>query len=144
ADDGRTLWATGSDPASYCPALPIVFQGRRCVVGYLQNALVLVDCADGKLLHRQPISSGYDEHSAWPLYQEPHLLLLSPFRAAAVRLRLEPGPGESLLCRPDWKSRELSNDVLSSVLYDGHVYGFHLKQTQASNHRTSRGSFKCL
>src|SRR5437868_5218746 len=32
ADDGRTLWAAGSDPASYCPALPVTFQGRRCVV----------------------------------------------------------------------------------------------------------------
>src|SRR5438093_9753740 len=53
AGNGRTLWQTGSDPASFCPALPITFQGRRCVVDYLQNAFVLVECATGKLLHRQ-------------------------------------------------------------------------------------------
>ena len=40
-EDGRTVWQTGDDPASYCPAMPITFQGRRCVVGYLQNALIL-------------------------------------------------------------------------------------------------------
>src|SRR5205085_9550401 len=51
ADDGRTLWQTGSDPASYCPVLPITFQGRRCVVGYLQTAFILVESATGKLPH---------------------------------------------------------------------------------------------
>jgi outer membrane protein assembly factor BamB len=28
-DDGRTLWASGDDPASYCPAYPITLDGRR-------------------------------------------------------------------------------------------------------------------
>ncbi len=144
ADDGRVIWTTGSDPASYCPALPISFQGRRYIVGYLQNALVLIDCATGKLRHRQMLSSGYDEHSAWPLYQEPYLLLASPFRLPAVCLKLEDGPDDALLCRPHWTSRELCNDIVSSVLYQGHIFGFDLKQLQASKHRPSRGIFKCL
>lgn len=144
ADDGRTVWRTGSDPASYCPAVPITIQGQRCIVGYLQNALILVDFATGKLLHRQSLSSGYDEHSAWPLYREPHLLLLSPFRLPAQRLELRPGPEGAILCSLQWTSRELCNDILSSVLYRGHVFGFDLKQQQASAHRPSRGAFKCL
>lgn len=144
AEDGRVLWATGSDPASYCPALPITFQGRRCVAAYLQNSLVVVELATGKLLHRQSFSTGYDEHSAWPLYQEPHLLLTGPFRVPAVRYQLQPGPDDSLLCRPLWSVKELSNDVASSVLYQDHVYGFDLKQLQSSKHRASRGAFKCL
>jgi outer membrane protein assembly factor BamB len=143
-DDGRTLWATGSDPASYCPALPITLQGRRCVVGYLENALVVLESSTGKLLHRQELSVGYDEHSAWPLYQEPHLLLTGPFRVAATRLTLQPGPEGLLQCLPNWTSRELSNDIASSALYDGHIYGFDLKQAQASKHRPARGVFKCL
>jgi hypothetical protein len=39
---------------------------------------------------------------------------------------------------------EFSNDVCSSVLYEGHVYGFDLTQLQASANRASRGRFKCL
>ena len=143
-DDGRTLWTAGSDPASYCPALPITFQGRRCIVGYLQNSLILVDAATGKLLHRQGLSSGYDEHSAWPLYREPHLLLASPFRVAATRFELKPGPDDALLCQPQWTTKDLCNDLLSSVLYQDRVYGFDIKQLQASAHRTSRGEFRCL
>jgi hypothetical protein len=144
ADSGLTEWTAADDLASYCGALPIRLQGREYIVGYLQNALVIIEAATGRVAARQTLSSGYDEHSAWPLYQEPHLLLTAPFRAAAVRWKLQPGPDGSLLCRADWTSRELSNDILSSVLYDGHVYGFDLRQLQASRHRASRGAFKCL
>jgi len=144
AADGQTVWATGSDPASYCPAMPITFQGKRYIVGYLQNALVLLELASGKLLHRQPLSAGYDEHAAWPIYREPHLLLTSPFRVSAESYEIEQGSRDSLLCRPRWTSRELCNDIVSSVLYESHVYGFDLRQLQASKHRPSRGVFRCL
>jgi hypothetical protein len=144
AHDGATIWTAGSDAASYCPALPILFNGRVLIVGYLENALVLVDAATGKLWHRQSLSVGYDEHSAWPIYQEPYLFLASPFRVPAIRLQLNSGLAEALVCQPNWTSRELGNDIVSSVLYEGHLYGFDLKQAQASKHRASRGTFKCL
>ena len=142
--DGHSLWQAGSDAASYCPAFPFTFQGRRCVIGYMQNALLLVEATTGKVLHRRQLSGGYDEHSAWPLYHEPHLLLTAPFRAPASRWELKSGADGALQCQPGWTSRELSNDIASSVLYGGHVYGFDLKAMQASSHRPSRGTFRCL
>ncbi len=144
AQDGATIWTAGNDRASYCPALSITFEGRRLIVGYLENTLVLVDAATGKLLHRQRLSVHYDEHSAWPIYLEPHLLLTSPFRMGASRWRLRTEPNGALLLDPSWTSRDLSNDIVSSVLYKGHLYGFDLRQLQASKHRPSRGTFKCL
>jgi outer membrane protein assembly factor BamB len=142
--DGHVVWTAGTDPASYCPAMPITITGRRCIVGYLQNALLLVDGATGAVLHRQKISTGYDEHSAWPIYREPHLVLTAPFRAAALSLRLTPAADGLLTTEPVWSSKELSNDVVSSVLVGEHLYGFDLKQSQSSLHRPSRGAFKCL
>jgi hypothetical protein len=58
ANDGRTIWTAGTDPASYCPAFLILFNGRLVIVGYLENALMLVDGTTGKLLHRQSLSVG--------------------------------------------------------------------------------------
>ena len=142
--DGQTVWRVGSDPASYASAFPLTVQGRRCVVGYLENAMILVELATGKLLHRLPLSSGYDEHSAWPIYCEPHLLLASPFRVPAERFELRSGPDDAVVCKPDWTSKALCNDVVSSVLYREHLYGFNLKQWQSSAHRASRGTFRCL
>ncbi len=143
-DDGRILWTAGSDPASYCPAIPITIHGRRCIVGYLQNSLVVIEAATGMLRHRQPSSTGYDEHSAWPLYREPHLFLAAPFRQAAVCSELQAGLDGSLTNKLRWSSSELCNDIVSSVLYQGQIFGFNLKQLQASPHRPSRGSFRCL
>jgi outer membrane protein assembly factor BamB len=141
AEDGRTVWTAGDDPASYCPAYPITLGGRRLIVAFLQNSLAAHDPATGKLLWRLELSQGYDEHSAWPLYAEPHLLLCAPFQKGAQLYRLDPADRPP---RTVWASQELSNDVCSSVLVAGHVYGFDLHQAQASASRPSRGRFKCL
>src|SRR5262249_30264076 len=121
-DNGRTVWAVGSDPASYCPAMPITFRGRRLVVGYLQNAMILADLATGKQVYRQALSKGYDEHSAWPIYREPHLLLAAPFRLPAARYELQEGSDDSITCKTNWLSKQMSNDIVSSVLFRDHLY----------------------
>jgi len=143
-DDGKVVWSSGSDPASYCPVLPITLGGRRCVVAYLQNALAILDLATGEILHRHPLSTGYDEHSAWPIYREPYLLLAASFRAPAALYAVRAGPDGKLQCVPRWSKRILANDVSSSVLIGDHLFGFDLHQLQSSKHRPSRGVFKCL
>ena len=42
------------------------------------------------------------------------------------------------------QSKLMSNDIFSSVLHDGAVFGFDLQEAQAKTHRTSRGIFRCL
>jgi hypothetical protein len=143
ADNGETVWTSGDDPASYCPALAVNFRGRRMVIAFLRNSLVGIDLTSGRQLWKQACSEEYDEHSAWPLYAEPDLLISSPFRAGSEMFRLEGTSGRLALSRR-WSSRELSNDICSSVLLGGCVYGFDLKDFQAKAHRPSKGQFKCL
>ncbi len=168
ADDGSTVWAAGDDPASYCSAVPIAFQNRQLIVGYLQNSLALHELGTGRVLWRYPLSHGYDEHAALPLYREPELMISGPFRSGAELFRFQAaspdtarqhsGTEEVRLTRPDgagdslrgmsgrrvWHSSKLSNDVASSVLVDGHVYGFDLRDIQSKARRPSRGEFRCL
>src|SRR5207302_11207077 len=87
AHDGSTAWAEGDDPASYCPVYPVTFRGRRVVIAFLQNSLAAHDLATGRRLWREELSGGYDAHSAWPLYAEPHLLIAAPFRKGARLFR---------------------------------------------------------
>jgi len=142
ADDGSVVWRSGDDPASYTPAYPILFQSRQCVLGYLQNTLVLHDLRTGSQIWRHELSSGYDEHSAWPIYSEPYLWISSPFQAGSELLELT--GNEDSPVRTAWKSRLMSNDIFSSVLVDGAIYGFDLQEAQAKTHRPSRGQFRCL
>ena len=141
--DGSTVWAAGDDEASYCPAYPITFRGRRLIVAFLHNALALHDAATGERVWKQDVSANYDEHSAWPLYAEPHLFIASPFRIGAQLFQLD-AIENGITARSVWLNTHLSNDVCSSFFVGGHVYGFDLQQSQASTHRSSRGRFKCL
>jgi hypothetical protein len=142
AANGSTLWTSGDEPASYCPAFPMACAGRRLVVGFLQNSLVVHDCSTGERVWRERVSSSYDEHAAWPLFDGRDLLIASPFRVGAQLFRFSVADG--ITGKLVWSNRQLSNDVCSSLLVDGSVYGFDLQQLQASAHRPSRGTFKCL
>lgn len=151
AIDGSTVWTSGSEPASYCSAIPITFNGGRLVVAFLQNALALVDLESGKWLWQREYSKGYDEHAAIPVYREPHLMVMSPFQAGADLFRLEApattsggGQPAPVRARLVWHGSVLSNDTASSVLVGGHVYGFDLLEPQTNGRRPSRGQFKCL
>ena len=143
AADGSTVWASGDDPASYCPARPVTVDGRRLIVGLMQNVIVLHDATTGERAWRHRLSGSYDEHAAWPLTDGQTLLVASPFRVGTKTFRLSVSDGRVDVI-PGWAGRQLSNDVCSSVLVDGSVYGFDLHQAQASARRPGRGVFKCL
>jgi outer membrane protein assembly factor BamB len=142
ARDGSLVWKSGDDPASYTPAMPIALAGEQQIVGYLENALVGVGLKTGEPQWRVDLSQGYDEHSAWPIYREGRLWISGPFQSGSRMLRLPAQSGESL--ETVWDSALMSNDVASSVLVDGFLYGFDLQDVQTKAHRPSRGSFRCL
>ena len=155
AADGSTVWKAGSKPASYATPLPIEWQGQPLVIVLLQNSLACIHRRTGELWWELPMSHGYDEHAAAPLYREPLLVVSGPFRSGAQAFRLEaskPASGEHMLPKaaerctaaPLWLCDQLSNDVASSVLVADTIYGFDLKDMQSRLHRPSRGEFRAV
>ena len=144
AADGSTVWKSGTRPASYATPLPITWQGEPLVIALLQNSLACIHRRTGELWWELPMSQGYDEHSAAPLYREPLLVISGPFRSGAQAYRLE--KSEDGRCRPvpDWFCDRLSNDVASSVLVEDTIFGFDLKDIQSRLHRPSRGEFRAV
>ncbi len=142
SSSGETVWQAGDDSASYTPVLPITLGGRQLLIGYLENALVCHDATDGRQLWRIGLSHGYDEHAAWPIFDEPWLWIAGPFQSGSRLLRLDPEHPESYA--DVWQSKVLSNDVFSSVCEQGFVYGFDIRDVQAKVHRPSRGKFRCI
>ena len=142
ATTGAVVWTSGSDTGSYAPAMPVTFRGRRLVLGYLANALVCHDRLTGERLWRHPLSQGYDEHSSWPLYDEPWLWISSPFRTGAELLALRDDPAAPVASHG--RQRLIANDIFSSVLVDGAVFGFDVRDPQAKTHRPTRGVFRCV
>jgi outer membrane protein assembly factor BamB len=143
---GDTAWTAGSEKASYCSILPIEFEDRTLAVALLQNMLQLIEIETGRILDVLTLSSGYDEHAAAPLYQEPYLVVASPFRAGAqcYEIRNEVGNDEGVELHPLWINSDFSNDTASSVIEGGAIYGFDIQDVQAKVQRPSRGTYKCL
>lgn len=142
AGNGTVVWSAGDSSASYASVLPITLNGQQQVIASLENSLAAFDLKTGKLLWEEDSSTGYDEHSAAPLYREPLLMVAGPFRAGARCLRLPAEPSG----RPArvWDAPKFSNDIASSVLYEERVYGFDLRDPQSRLNRPSRGEYRCL
>ena len=146
ANSGQPIWQSGNDAISHVPAMPIEFHGRQLVIGYFRNSLTAFDFDTGALVGHKDMSVGYDEHAAWPIYQEPFLWLSGPFRAGSELLELTDDPIEprTIGFRSVWQSKLMSNDVCSSVFVNGHLYGFDVYDPQTKPHRPTRGAFRCM
>jgi outer membrane protein assembly factor BamB len=138
-DTGAEIWKSTSEPACYTPALAINVNGDALFVCYMQNSLLILRQDDGQLVHQIDLSRGYDEHSAWPIYDEPNLWVSGPFRPGSHLLDVSAEKPKTV-----WRSKTMSNDVCSSVLVDGHLYGFDIFDVQSKTHRPSRGIFRCI
>ncbi len=142
--DGSVLWKSGDDAASYSSTLAIQVQGHRQVVSFLQNALVAHDPLTGRELWRDRWNSpGYDEHNTAPLYQEPYIFCAASFKSGARVLKLgyESGRAKAELV---WQSQALCNDIFSSVIVGGFIYGSGVEQIEVNPDGGTRSQFKCL
>lgn len=163
ARDGSLVWSAGDSSASYATPLPIRWNGKSRVIVPLENSIAAFDTQSGQHLWEVEFSQGYDEHSAAPIYCEPFLCVASPFRSGAKCYKLiernEAGSKTDAssdgaaddstdtsheVTELSWESPKLSNDVCSSVLFEGRLYGFDLKDVQSRQSRPSRGEFRCL
>jgi len=140
ARDGSVAWRSGDEPASYSSPCPITVGGKRQIVAFLRNVLVGLDPATGRQLWLHRWSESYDEHASMPVYEEPYLLTCAAFRGGARVLRLKPDAPPGLV----WQSKELSNDIFSSLILDGRIYGFDLHDLQPRETRAAKGRFKCI
>ncbi len=143
AKTGRLRWKSGSEPASYCGSLAITVDGQRQIVSFLQNITVGHAADSGKELWRHARGHGYAEHAAWPIWSPPYLFYSEPFREGAYVLKLDHLDGKARMSEV-WHSDVICNDIFSSVIVDGYIYGFDILDFQAIHNGQSDGNFKCV
>ncbi len=143
AATGALLWQAGNSIPSYAPFTPITLEGKACLLLSLRNGVALYDRQSGAELWKDEWTRGYDEHSCWPIYQEPHLFFPSAFRRGSKVYRLGWREGR-VQADTLWEERVMSNDVLSSVLHEGHLYGFDVQSQQSELMGRTRGTLKCV
>lgn len=143
AATGDLIWHGGSAHPSYGSCQPLMLGGRELILLPLRNGVGLFDRATGAERWKDEWTRGYDEHSIWPIYEEPLLFCPSAFRRGARVYRLAWIDGE-VRAESVWEDRILSNDVLPSALFGGNLFGFDVQSQQAELYGRTRGTLKCV
>lgn len=120
---GAELWKAGDDAAGYSSPVSLGTGETRAVLTLQARALVARRMADGRELWRYPWKTDYDVNAATPIVSGENVFISSGYDHGGALLRVTAG-GPKLV----WEKDVMRNQMNSSVLIDGHLYGFDERQ----------------
>lgn len=121
---GKTVWTSQSELAGYSAPIAITVGGVRQVIFFTGRAVLSVSPKDGRLFWRVPWKTDWDVNAATPIFMPPDKLYISSgYGTGAALFKIEVAGGR-VGAEEVWRSRGMKNQFSSSVLHNGHIYGF--------------------
>jgi len=121
---GQRLWSALNDNAAYTSPMVATLAGQRQLVVVTGTRITGVTVEEGKLLWDFPWVTMQEINSAQPIATDAnHLFVSAGYDHGSVLLEIS-AAGSSLSARPVWESKTMKNRFNSSVLFEGHIYGF--------------------
>lgn len=115
---GKVVWSSGTDASGYSTPVPINAAGERAVMLALKDTVAAVKVKDGKELWRFPWKTQHDVNAAVPILNGSHLFISSGYNHGAGLFDISAQPPKEL-----WQNKSMRNQMASSILLDGHIYG---------------------
>jgi len=132
--DGSPVWLALNDRIGWATPIHIEVEGVPQVVYFTGQSCIGVSPKDGKLLWRFDWKTMFDINAATPIYSEGCLFLSSNYGSGGVLLRLKPKGDPEVV----WKSLTMQNHFSTSVLYQGHLYGFSTDRLRCVEFKTGK------
>ncbi|HYO83746.1 MAG TPA: PQQ-binding-like beta-propeller repeat protein, partial [Bryobacteraceae bacterium] len=129
---GNVLWTATKDEAGYSSPIEATIAGKRLILCFTRAGLVGIEPA-GKVHFQFPWRSRSQAsvNATLPVIAGHLVFLSASYNTGATLLDLSAAQPRQL-----WSSDEaLSNHYASSVLRDGHLYGFHGRQEHGQSLR---------
>ena len=121
---GAKVWSSLDDRAGYASPVLVTLAGVRQILVFTATRLVGVSATDGKFLWGHPWQTQADINSAQPLVvADNRVFLSSGYGVGAAVIELT-RTGDTFNVREVWRNVRMKNRFNSSVLHDGHLYGF--------------------
>jgi outer membrane protein assembly factor BamB len=121
---GESVWRSLSDRAAYTSPILATLAGRRQIVWISGERAVGIAVEDGKLLWDFPFPAQMDMNCSQPVIVDDASVLLSSAQGPGAVLLEITKNNDTYAARPVWQNNRLKNKFNSSVLYQGHIYGF--------------------
>lgn len=116
--DGTLIWSSADRDSGY--ATPVVLQGndRTLAIFASGRAFVGVDIDSGEPIWTERWLTSFGCNAADPIIEQGKMFLSSGYNRGAALFQFVDGRPELL-----WKNKEMQNQLHSSLLYQGHLYG---------------------
>ena len=126
-ETGKQAWTAGEDGAGYSSPALLEVGGRKQVVVFTGGSAIGLAPEKGTLLWRYPYATDFECNIATPLAHRGQVFLSSGENHGSVLLGLRMD-GDKFVPREIWTSQgassTLRNEWQTSILLDGHLYGF--------------------
>lgn len=115
---GSLLWSSGDKDAGY--ATPVVFEEGENTLAIIASgrSYVAVDASTGAEQWRQRWLTTFGCNAADPILDGEQVFISSGYNRGAALLDISQGN-----CKVIWKNKEMQNQLSTSILIDGYLYG---------------------
>jgi outer membrane protein assembly factor BamB len=117
-ETGTVIWSSADKDSGYSSPVPFQHKGHDGVILGSARSYVCVDAASGEELWRQRWLTTFGCNAADPITDGNHVFLSSGYNRGSALLDLS---SDSPIVV--WKHKDFQNQLSSSVLIDGQIYG---------------------
>jgi outer membrane protein assembly factor BamB len=117
--DGRLVWQNGKEAGGYATGVPFSVGGRQCVAMPVCRELVGLNPATGAVLWKIPWKTSYDINASDTIISGDRVFISSGYNKGCALYKIAGGKLTEI-----WQNKTMRNQLNSSVLWKGHLYGF--------------------
>jgi outer membrane protein assembly factor BamB len=132
--DGSVVWQALDDGVGQATPVWVEVGGSRQVIFFTGAGAIGIAPQDGKLLWRYPWKTRFDLNIATPIYEDGEVFISSNYGTGGAVFRLTDKKEPETL----WKSLAMQNHISTSILYEGHLYGFSEQRLRCVNFQTGK------
>ncbi len=118
---GEVKWRSGSAGAGYSSPVVHEHEGKDIILAFNAYGLVGHALEDGRQVFQKRWETSYDVNAATPIALDDKVFISSGYGKGSALVEIDGSSAEQV-----WAHNDFMNQLTSSVLYDGHLYGFHV------------------
>ncbi len=131
--NGEIAWSTGKTRPGYASPVPFSLAGKPALAILGANALHAVDPSSGAVLWSYGWKTSYDVNAADPIVSGDRIFISSGYGHGATVLQVNAAGATRI-----WENKDLRNQLNSSVLIGGQLYGMD------GDHGNKSSSLRCV
>lgn len=116
---GELLWQTENYGPAYSTPQPFDHGGKRLLACFPEHGLVIVSLEDGRELAKTRWQTSYGVNAATPIVHGDRIYISSGYNTGGAVYVFT---GDEL--RELWRNKVMSNHFATSILHEGHLYGY--------------------